>query len=515
MKAMRTTPPLLAAAIAATLALPTLAAASAASPQWPLVGERSEQVTPLRAKRDAIKQAAVARRGIPQRPAAVVPVLTCADDGSAGSLRSALADAVSGDSVDLTALACSTITLADGVLVTEADDLRITGPIAHRITIDGAGQDRVLLHLATGTLTVENLDIANGYTAATGTQIGYAAGIGSAGNVTLVNSRVRDNVAVGVGSYGGGIVADLLTMRNSTLSGNVANGHHPTNTTAAYGGGAFVYGVDLVDSTISGNIAKGTHNPPLTHWEIGGGVFIAGGGRIERTTISDNLAYLYGGGLANEDDITIVNSTISGNVARQGTGGGLRIRRFTSLTLDNSTVSNNEAGTRGGGIFFADQAFTSQFRSSIVAGNRAPTGADVDSGEPVLVEGSNNLIVGRGVTPTLPGDTLGADPRLLPLANRGGPTRTHAFDDDSPAIDRGINPLGLVTDQRGPGYPRRQRNGVDIGAWEAPLPYVPPTPVAAMSRFATLLLVSLVVLSGVLRWRRRGGQRNGHAVQVD
>lgn len=498
-------PATLSLALAIALASSPLRAEPQPSPHWPLVGERSEQITPLRAIRDGWRRAAMQRDQARARPATTLAVANCDDDGSAGSLRVLLDEAVDGDTVDLTALTCSTITLTDGVLVTHADDLHVVGPTSHRITIDGNAQDRVLLHFATGTLTIENLDIANGYYAATGTDIGYAAGIGSAGNVTLINSTVRDNVAVGVGSYGGGIVSDLLTMRNSTITGNVANGHHPTNTTAAYGGGAFVYEVDIADSTISGNIAKGTHNPPLTHWEIGGGIFIAGGGRIERSTISDNLAYLYGGGLANEDDITIVNSTISGNTARQGTGGGLRIRRFTSLTLENSTVADNTAGTVGGGIFFAEQAYASTLRSSLVADNSSPDSADIGSAQALTISGSNNLVEVPGATLILPADTLSGDPLLRPLADNGGPTLTHALVPGSPAIDHGSNDLALTSDQRGPGFPRSANGGVDIGAWEnSALPYSAPQPVPATNAAGRWLLGLLAIVVAGLALRGHG-----------
>ena len=494
----------LSVALALALASGGAVANDIALPHWPIVGERSEQMTPLRAKREAWRQHAAQHANAVTRPAATLPVTSCADDGSAGSLRNVLDTAISGDTVDLSALACSTITLTTGALETHADDLRLLGSTTRRLTIDGNAQDRVLLHFATGTLTVENLDIANGFQVSTGTNIGYAGCLGSAGDITLINSNVRNCTAIGVGSYGGAVVAGLLTMRSSTITGNTAFGDHATNTTASYGGGAFVYGVDITDSTISGNIAKGTDNFPLTHFEIGGGLFIAGGGRIERSTIADNLAYRYGGGIANEDDITIINSTISGNVARQDTGGGLRIRRFTSLTLDNSTVANNRAGTQGGGIFFADQAYASTMRSSIVADNIAPASTDMGSGESLVVSGSNNLVESRGALLTLPADTLTSDPALQALANNGGPTRTQALGNASPALDRGSNPRNLVTDQRGPGFTRNSNGAVDIGAFErSAVPYVAPQAVPTFSTWMAGLLALLVALLGARTSHRR------------
>lgn len=494
-------------ALALALASGGAVASDIALPHWPIVGERADQMTPLRARREAWRRHALQHARAVNRPAATLPVTTCADDGSTGSLRNVLDTAISGDTIDLSALTCSTITLATGALETDADDLRLLGSTTRRLSIDGNAQDRVMLHFASGTLTVENLDIANGFQVSSGTDIGYAGCLGSAGSITLINSSVRNCTAIGVGSYGGAVVADLLTMRNSTITGNTAFGDHPTNTTASYGGGAFVYGVDILDSTISGNVAKGTDNFPLTHFEIGGGLFIAGGGRIERSTIADNLAYRYGGGLANEDDISIVNSTISGNVARQDTGGGLRIRRFTSLTLDNSTVANNTAGSQGGGIFFADQAYASTMHSSIVADNIAPASADMGSGESVNVSGGKNIVETRGPLLILPADTLTSDPLLLPLANNGGPTRTHALGNNSPALDRGSNTLNLATDQRGPGFPRHSNGGVDIGAFELnAAPYLPPEPVPMSQTWLAGLLgaaLTLLAFRGIRTGRTR------------
>jgi hypothetical protein len=71
---------------------------------------------------------------------------------------------------------------------------------------------------------------------------------------------------------------------------------------------------------------------------------------------------------------------------------------------------------------------------------------------------------------------LGQDPLLGPLADNGGPTKTHALLPGSPAIDAG-NRSGLSVDQRG--YKRpinvigipNVSDGADIGAYECILPH--------------------------------------------
>ncbi len=64
-----------------------------------------------------------------------------------------------------------------------------------------------------------------------------------------------------------------------------------------------------------------------------------------------------------------------------------------------------------------------------------------------------------------------SNPMLLPLANNGGPTLTHAPQLDSPVIDRGFS-FASNRDQRGSSRPENNPNisdasdGADIGSFE-------------------------------------------------
>jgi hypothetical protein len=62
--------------------------------------------------------------------------------------------------------------------------------------------------------------------------------------------------------------------------------------------------------------------------------------------------------------------------------------------------------------------------------------------------------------------TLISDPKLVPLGNHGGETRTHALVPLSPAVDHGNNVDGLTVDQRGSGFLREVGAAADIGAYE-------------------------------------------------
>jgi hypothetical protein len=468
--------------------------------QWPLPQGRSLQTTPLRARLDAMRIAHPAPANYQPR---VLIVGNCADDDSADSLRTLIDEAESGDTIDLSNLTCSRITLSQGALKLELDDLTLVGPGADRLTLDAEHRDRILLHPGSGTLTIKDLTLANGRFDAVDNDIGFGGCVATGASLTLRNSVIRDCLAVGVGAYGGAVLSGFLTMSNSSISGSTAFGDHPTNGTAAYGGGAFSYGVDIFDSTISGNSAIGTDNAPLSHWEIGGGLFIArNGGSIERTTISDNFAIRFAGGLTQEGDLELRNSTISGNSTEQDDGGGLRVRQSTSILVENSTITGNHAGSRGGGISFIDNALPSSLFSTIVASNSAGNGAaDIDSGMPLLISGSHNLVVDDGTNPQLPDDTLAEDPLLLPLMNNGGPTRTHALVAGSPAIDQGDNPGGRGTDQRGFGYPREFNGVADIGAFEYQGTAAEPLAVPSMGSWASLLLMALLTMIGIRRRR--------------
>src|SRR5205823_5274245 len=113
-------------------------------------------------------------------------------------------------------------------------------------------------------------------------------------------------------------------------------------------------------------------------------------------------------------------------------------------------------------------------RNSIVAGNRAHTEPDI-AGK--LILDGYNLIQNRGHAtlvipdPALP-NYIGMSPKVGPLQENGGPSKTHALLQGSSAIDK-IPPdacslKGISTDQRG--VKRPQGPACDIGAFE----YAPP-----------------------------------------
>ena len=404
------------------------------------------------------------------RPAGTWTVENCDDDGP-GSLRQTLSMVSDGDSVDLSTLLCSTITLTTGALEIPVDNLSMRGN-RDSLTIDAAGSSRVLLHEGTGRLWLWGLGFANGFAA------GASGGcIYSPGRVDLYYVDVHDCLAEAPRSLGGGGVfaGGYLDANYSTITGNraiLANGRYYDS---ASGGGLFSGGDLLIDhSTISGNSVVGTPG-----YSTGGGFFSLGATAISSSTVDGNHAPLAGAGdiegFQTIRSSVIADSTISGNTADFRTGG---IVSFASiLRVKNSTIAFNSTptGFAGGGAGLLTLAYANflYLGSTIIANNTVAGQADDlcwQGGRGAGVTGRDNLIIASclGYEPV---DTIHADPMLAPLADNGGWTMTHALISGSPAIDQGSNRSYLVSDQRG--APRVSGPVADIGAFELQQPARP------------------------------------------
>lgn len=384
-------------------------------------------------------------RALSQTALATATVSTCADSGP-GSLREAVGTHAA--IIDMTALACSTITLTTGELVV-AGDITFNGPTSHALVIDANHSSRILIHYGGpgGTLTLDHVRLTNGtHTEQNNSSAGGCVlSVGDA--VVLQNASIANCLANSDDrAYGGAIYAHDLTLNDSVVSGSIANGPN------VHGGGAWVNGKLVMDhSTIRDNTAIAS-----TGVADAGGAFVTGGAQIYASTISGNQAD-YEGGLVVQSNATIENSTISGNSAPVVGGfsvGGL-------LVLDNSTVFYNSPTSTVAGVYVKGGVVA---HSSIVAQN-CYTGSrycDIECKNCTIV-GSNNLIMGANVA--LPLGTIVADPLLGPLADNGGATQTHALLTFSPALDKGSNIHDFLFDQRG--RTRASGTAPDIGAFEA------------------------------------------------
>jgi hypothetical protein len=301
---------------------------------------------------------------------------------------------------------------------------------------------------------------------------------GGSANITVSGNNAVRVFEVGTSTISGA----KLTLNNLT----VANGR------ATNGGGILNNSSNTLvvnNSTISGNIAFVTVG--LTG--IGGGIHNNGALTVSNSTISDNNAS-NAGGIWNDDPSntltvsTVSNSTVSGNKANFGGG----IYDSGTLTVSNSTISNN-TGFLGTGGINGDTRFTT-LKNTIVANNLGSDSHRPEDCSEIMTDGGYNLSSDKtcgfsaannsqsGTFDPSTGEGVRLDPKLGLLAANGGPTKTHALLEGSPAIDKG-NSFGATTDQRG--LPRPSNfvgipdasggNGSDIGAFELQQPAPPDT----------------------------------------
>ena len=457
-------------------------------------------------------------------------VTSLADDNSPGTLRWEI-EAANASSIPVTITFApslqGTITLLQGELdiTNTAAPVTIDGPGAGTITVSGNQSSSIFYIDSQVTAEIEGLSVTDGgpLTSFNGAIVNSFAGsltldgVTVSGNqapaspstysaairnsfseLTIINSDISNNNCLGISDFQGEVSIVDSTISNNTAGGfystfgtfsfnNVAVVNNPglgifddgtmtitnSNISGNHAGGIYADGSDLrvIDTTVSGN--------------ANGGIGLSTCGlTLVDSTVSDNN----GSGISTDSGMTIVNSTIAGNSAGDGEGGG--IDYFSTLGLPlvlitNSTIVDNTAAT-GGGIDTQPAATT--LNNTIVAGNVTPTGAPSDIfpntlfGETGPLSGSNNLIGpggSGGLVNGQNGNIVGvANPGLAPLGNYGGPTLTIALLAGSPALDHGSNALAvdasgkpLTTDQRG--FARIFNGTVDIGAYEAQPPAVP------------------------------------------
>ena len=373
------------------------------------------------------------------------------NQGAGNSLREAINFAGTGDTITFANnIDGGTINLTNGELVIDKS-ITIDGNETNRVTINAQGNSRVFNindsnNFIRRQVGIDGVVITGGNASGSGPNQSDGGGIFTNEALTLSNSIVTGNTAIGGVADGGGIYV------NSIGSANITNTTISNNTATDDGGGVFGFGTtNITNSTINNNVASAATGD-------GGGVYIVGDTNITNSTISGNIANSEGGGVyvkaGSRPDATITNTTITNNQAPVGKGSGLAA--FGSI--QNTTVT-----------------------SSIIAGNVNSDVDELTGGSNAIQSGGNNLI-GTGnattkfnVTTDITGVT---NPGLDPLVDNGGPTQTHALQVGSIAIDAGSNSQGLTTDQRGAGFQRVIGNGIDIGAFEFgnPIPTPEPTP---------------------------------------
>jgi hypothetical protein len=189
---------------------------------------------------------------------------------------------------------------------------------------------------------------------------------------------------------------------------------------------------------------------------------------LDGCTVSGSTAESGGGIYLYYSDANLTNTTISGNTATAGDGGGIGAHSDNPQTLDllHCTIASNTAGRSGGGVWLGVE-YEPDTSNTIVAGNVAvENGPDIagaiNSQDYNLIQDTSGATI-EGVTAH---NITGQDPALGPRHYNGGDTPTHALLAGSPAID--AIPVGscpLAVDQRGVARPFG--DGCDMGAYES------------------------------------------------
>jgi hypothetical protein len=240
-----------------------------------------------------------------------------------------------------------------------------------------------------GSLTITNSEIgasgAGNQAQGQSTNPGRGGGIyfapASSTTLSVTDSRIVSNAVnsngggtQGAGVFIGGATGSTVNFTRTLIDGNTASPVTPTD--PARGDGVYIDGpgATFTDSLISNNTAfvgaSGTSNE-------GGGMYVnssSGAVRMVGTTLASNSPInggtaRAGAGIYNKGTLVLLNSTVEGNSAGTGTGGGLKEAGGTA-TIVNSTFAGNGAST-GGNI--AQTAGTATVRGSIAEGNCSGT----------------------------------------------------------------------------------------------------------------------------------------------
>jgi predicted outer membrane repeat protein len=306
------------------------------------------------------------------------------------------------------------IKLTTGEL-TSKGNVTVKGPGTGKLIIDGNATSRIF-HIDDGVGTTDSPTTISGLSIVHGNAGGFGGGIYSAESLTLKNVVVSGSTAnegggvavkgsttggikAGIGNslitanlagvYGGGLYLDNLasvTISKTTVSGNTAFGNrgggiyaeinssgkgiaitgcNVSGNSASYGGGLSLNNnsaLATAKTAISGTKITGNTSTSASPSE-GGGLFLTHGNTvITGSTISNNTAYYYGGGLeaTHFTSLTISRTTISGNQTKrissgpQGgggvfIGGGAATPRPVKIT--GSHITDNRSARRGGGLF--------------------------------------------------------------------------------------------------------------------------------------------------------------------
>ncbi|MBD8608537.1 immunoglobulin domain-containing protein [Aeromicrobium sp. CFBP 8757] len=275
----------------------------------------------------------------------------------------------------------ATITVPAGTYRLTGGELAIGRFAGQSVTVAGAGPAATIID-AGGTSRVLNLDPD---------VVGDVAVTIS--GVTITGGK--DDELGGAGIIGGSDTQtrpDTLTVRNSVITGNVANAQTPARTNLPGGGIQFIGGsLTVIDSTISNNSSSSSPGAGLAYrarsttstesLSITGTTFSG-----NTTTSSSSLGTANGGALdtrgTSSSRVTVTGSRFVGNTVTATTadGAGAAIRHTGgALSVTGSTFTGNavSGGASPGGGAVEIAGGTATLRHNRFAGNTAASGSAI------------------------------------------------------------------------------------------------------------------------------------------
>jgi hypothetical protein len=366
------------------------------------------------------------------------------------------------------------------------DDTALNGDldVLQPVTIAGAGAGSSLIDAGTLAMPDRVFHIfagatISGVTIQHGSASQLGGGIYNVEVLILSNSAVLSNTVTGAQANGAGLEnTGRLTVTHSLIAGNTITGTAASGEDLRGAGLANAGTLWLLNSTIFDNHASGGKDDLV----LGGGLYTHIAAIVINSSLVGNTAR-EGGGVSNVGhDLTMINSTIDGNVTRAA-GAGLD-NLGGAVKLFNTTISANLGNldvftaAAGGGLSNALNGSVTLNNSLLAYNQMGRPGhllANDDCSGPLTGTSANMVMAYDPSDCQLTGQFTEGDPRLGPLQDNGGPTLTRALLPGSPAIDVAdaahcLDDLGapLITDQRGR---PRLANGAgatrcDLGAYE-------------------------------------------------
>src|SRR5438132_6641739 len=303
-------------------------------------------------------------------------------DSGPGSLRYEIAQAAAGDTINFDpSLQGMTINLITGQLgITK--NLSIVGLGADQLAVSGANLSRVFEIDPAAVVSISYLTIESGQIAGDGTNDGSSEGGGifNSGVLTLSNDVISNNLVIGIAgsngdsttpqggnggdAQGGGIFnapGATLALMNDTLSSNQAiggvGGSGFGSATAGNGGQGLGGGVFSAAATLSFSQVTLSNNQALGG--SGGAGASAGFFNEGSGSGAGNGGNAQGGGFYSNDlQLTISQTTFTGNQAIGGSGGAGGNAYAVFSNVGGNGGNGGSGGSAQGGGFYSNSSLT-------------------------------------------------------------------------------------------------------------------------------------------------------------